>query len=154
MCIERKRERDLFKGLAHGIVETGKLKICKAERQGWPDAASQVQMQFGRRIPSSSVRSIFYSVFQLLEKRITYITEGNLHHSKSIDLNAVGVHACSVSQLCWTLGPRGLWLSRLLCPWDFPCKNISASWQFLLEGIFPAQGLNPQLLLGRWILYH
>ena len=33
MCIERKRERDLFKGLAHGIVETGKLKIYRAERQ-------------------------------------------------------------------------------------------------------------------------
>ena len=81
MYIERKRERDLFKGLAHGIVETGKLKICRAERQGWPDVASQVQMQSGRRIPSSSVRSIFYSVFQLLEKRITYITEGNLHYS-------------------------------------------------------------------------
>ena len=25
---------------------------------------------------------------------------------------------------------------------------------FLLQGIFPTHGLNPLLLLGRWILYH
>ena len=27
-------------------------------------------------------------------------------------------------------------------------------WHFLLQGIFPTQGLNPCLLLSRWILYH
>ena len=37
--------------------------------------------------------------------------------------------------------------------WDFPGKNIGVSCHFLLQGIFPTQGLN-HLLLGRQILYH
>ena len=35
--------------------------------------------------------------------------------------------------------------SRLLCPWDSPGKNTEASCHFLLQGIFPTQGLNPSL---------
>ena len=30
--------------------------------------------------------------------------------------------------------------------WDFPGKNIGVSYRFLLQGIFPTQGLNPCLL--------
>ena len=40
---------------------------------------------------------------------------------------------------------HGLKPSRLLCPWDFPGKNIGKSCHFLLQGIFPAQGLNLHL---------
>ena len=36
--------------------------------------------------------------------------------------------------------------TRLLCPRDFSGKNTGASCRFLLQGIFPTQGLNPQLL--------
>ena len=32
------------------------------------------------------------------------------------------------------------------CPWDFPGKNIGEGCHFLLQGIFPTQGLNPCLL--------
>ena len=35
---------------------------------------------------------------------------------------------------------------RLLCPWDFPVKNIGVGCHFLIQGIFPTQGLNPCLL--------
>ena len=35
---------------------------------------------------------------------------------------------------------------RLLCPWDFPGKNTGVGCQFLLQGIFLTQGLNPRLL--------
>ena len=35
---------------------------------------------------------------------------------------------------------------RLLCSWDFPGKNTRVGRHFLLQGIFPAQGLNPCLL--------
>ena len=43
---------------------------------------------------------------------------------------------------------------RLLCPWDFPDKNTGVGWQFLLQGVFPTQELNPGLLCCRQILYH
>ena len=36
--------------------------------------------------------------------------------------------------------------TRLLCPWDFPGKNVAVGCYFLLHGIFPAQGLNSHLL--------
>ena len=39
---------------------------------------------------------------------------------------------------------------RLLCPWDLPGKNTGVSCHTLLQGIFPAQGLNPGLLHCRW----
>ena len=36
--------------------------------------------------------------------------------------------------------------ARLLCPWDFPGKNIGVGCYFLLQGTFLTQGLNPSLL--------
>ena len=41
-----------------------------------------------------------------------------------------------------------------ICPWDFLGKNTGVSCHFLLQGIFPTQGLKPWLLHCRWILYH
>ena len=35
---------------------------------------------------------------------------------------------------------------RLLCSWDSPRKNTGVGCHFLLQGIFPTQGLNPCLL--------
>ena len=35
-----------------------------------------------------------------------------------------------------------------LCLWDFPGKNIGGNCHFLLQGIFPIQGLNPHCLLS------
>ena len=54
---------------------------------------------------------------------------------------------CLVAQSCPTLlWPHGLWPARLLCPRDFPGKNTGMRCHFLLQGIFPTQGLNPSLL--------
>ena len=36
--------------------------------------------------------------------------------------------------------------TRLVCPCDFPGKNTGMGCNFLLQGIFPTQGLNPCLL--------
>ena len=36
--------------------------------------------------------------------------------------------------------------ARLLCPWGFPDKNTGMGCHFLLQGIFPTQGLNMRLL--------
>ena len=41
-----------------------------------------------------------------------------------------------------SLRPQGLWPARL-CPWNFPRKNTGVGYHFLLQGIFPTQGLNP-----------
>ena len=55
------------------------------------------------------------------------------------------VHVCSIAKLCLTLfDPEShkAWTpARLLCPWDSPGKNTSMSGHFLLQGIFPTQGL-------------
>ena len=53
----------------------------------------------------------------------------------------------------WLLQPHALWSSRLLCPWDSPGKNTGVGCHFLLQRIFPTQGLNPGLLHCRQILY-
>ena len=45
-------------------------------------------------------------------------------------------------------------LTRLFCPWDFPGKNTGVGCHFLLQEIFPNQGLNPGLLRCRQMLYH
>ena len=52
-----------------------------------------------------------------------------------------------------SLLPHGLYLTRLLCPWNSPGKNTGVDNHFLLQGIFPTQGWNPGLLHCRQILY-
>ena len=42
--------------------------------------------------------------------------------------------------------PWTVWPTRLLCPWDFQGKNTGMGCHFLLQGIFPIQGLNLGLL--------
>ena len=63
-----------------------------------------------------------------------------------------GVHTpyCLVAQSCLILcdsvdcsHPCPL---KLLCPWDFPGKNIGEGCHFLLQRIFLTQGLNLRLL--------
>ena len=43
---------------------------------------------------------------------------------------------------------------RLLRPWDFSGKSTGVGSHFLLQEIFPTQGLNPGLLHSRQMLYH
>ena len=49
---------------------------------------------------------------------------------------------------------HGLQPTRLLCPWDFPGNTTGVDCQFLLQGIFPTQGLNRGLPHCRQTLYH
>ena len=53
-----------------------------------------------------------------------------------------------------SLRPHGLQSTRILCPWDFPGKNIGVGCHFLLQEIFPTQGLNSGLPHCRQTLYH
>ena len=50
-----------------------------------------------------------------------------------------------VAQSCVTLCNPRLEPTRLLHPWNFPGKSIGVGFHFLLQGIFPTQGLNPGL---------
>ena len=59
------------------------------------------------------------------------------------------VKSCPI--LC---NPMDCNLPSSLCPWDFPGKNTGVGCHFLLQGIFPTQGLNPSLSHCRQTLYH
>ena len=70
-------------------------------------------------------------------------------------LNNISVCVCmkwnevKVTQTYATLwGPHGLY-----SPWNAPGQNTGMGSCFLLQGIFPTQGLNPGLLHCRWIPY-
>ena len=65
-------------------------------------------------------------------------------------LNSFVLLLFSCSVVFNSLQPHGLKPTRLLCPRDFPGKNIGKGCHFLLQGIFPAQGLNSSL----WRLLH
>ena len=45
-----------------------------------------------------------------------------------------------------SLWPHGLQPTRLLCPWNSPSRNTGVGCHFLLQRIFPTQGLNLCLL--------
>ena len=49
--------------------------------------------------------------------------------------------SCSV--MSNSLGPHGLWPTRLLRSWDFPGKSTGVGCHFLLQGIFPDPGIKP-----------
>ena len=54
---------------------------------------------------------------------------------------------CLVVKSCPTLlQPHGQQPARLLCPWNFPSNKTGEGCHFLLQGIFPSQGLNQRLL--------
>ena len=78
-----------------------------------------------------------------------------LHHLPELAQSHVHWVVCVlVAQLWPTLcDSHGLQPTRLLCPWDFPDKDAGVGCRFLLQGIFPTQGLNPGLLHRRHILY-
>ena len=59
----------------------------------------------------------------------------------------------SRSVISSSLQPHGLYPTRLLCPWDSPGKKTGAGSHALLQGIFPTQGSNLDLLHCRQILY-
>ena len=81
---------------------------------------------------------------------------------KSITIHAIALswetewdYACVLTQSCLTLcDHKDCSPPRLLCPGDFPGKNSGMGCHFLLQRIFPTQGLNPGLPNCRQILYH
>ena len=54
---------------------------------------------------------------------------------------------------CELRSPHGLWPARLLCPCESPGEDAGVGCHFLLQGIFPTQGLNSSHLHCEQILY-
>ena len=69
------------------------------------------------------------------------------------NLSIVYMSVLSHSVISDSLRPRGLWPTRLLCPWDSLGKNAGVGCHFLLQGIFLTQGTNLGLLHWRQNLY-
>ena len=63
-------------------------------------------------------------------------------NDKSLKIQIVSCSVVSDSVILWTEP------TRLLCPWDSPCKNTVVGCHSLLQGIFPTQGWTPGLLQG------
>ena len=61
-----------------------------------------------------------------------------------------GLLCCMLSHSVMSNSVRPHDLSQrttLLCPWNFPGKNLGGGCYFLLQGIFPNQGSSPSCLL-------
>ena len=64
--------------------------------------------------------------------------------SQDVGISCWWWFSCSV--VSDSLQPYGLQSPRLLCPWDSPGNDTGVGCHFLLQGIFPTQGLNLHLL--------
>ena len=69
------------------------------------------------------------------------------------DLKVKESESVSHSVVSDSLQPHGLQPTRLLCPWNFPGKNIGVGCHSLLQGIFLIQRSNLGLLYCKQILY-
>ena len=74
--------------------------------------------------------------------RMTIRGQLHCHLGSRKGMNWSETHLVGSSSL-WS---HGLYPTRLLCPWYFPGKNTGIGCHFLLQGIFPTQGLNLGLL--------
>ena len=86
----------------------------------------------------SSLKSTVLGVFTL----------GKLADTRNQDSSSLEKESESHSVVSNSLQPHGLYN-----PWNFPGQNTGVGSLSLLQGIFPTQGSNPDLLHCRWILY-
>ena len=87
-----------------------------------------------------------------LPQNVAY-SEYSINANKQAGLRGgpITLYICPACVPSPTLWARGLWPSRLLCPWDSAGKNTRVGCRFVLQGIFLTQGSNPSLLcLLRW----
>ena len=112
---------------------------------------------------SSKASILQCSAFFIVQLSHPYMTTGKTIASTrwtfidkvmSLLLNMLSEWVSEVAQSCPTLwDPMDCSLARFLRPWDFPGKNTGVGCHFLLQEIFPTQGLNPGLLHCRQRLY-
>ena len=109
------------------------------------------QTEEPRGLPSIGLKRVGYDSStqqQLLLALVWYICYTLMNQCVCVLLSSV---------MSNSLQPYGLQSTRLLCPWNFLSKNTAVGCHFLLQGIFPTQGLNLVscvFCIGRQILYH
>ena len=69
-------------------------------------------------------------------------------------LCGLSLWVCQSFSCVQLLQPRGLYPTRLPCPWNSPSKNTRVGCRLFLQGIFPTQESNPGLVHCRQIIYH
>ena len=67
--------------------------------------------------------------------------------------NYTKVKVKSLSRARLFATPRIVACTKFLHPWDFQGKSTGVGYHFLLQGIFPTQGSNPDLSHCRQMLY-
>ena len=112
-------------------------------------------------LPSQS--RIIIALIQISRRLVIFF-----FHLMTCDMDCAFIHGFIVKQACFmpwhsdsflvcvcalcrsvmfnSLQSHGLYPSKILCPWNFPGKNTGAGCHFLLQGIFPTQGLKLHLL--------
>ena len=91
---------------------------------------------------------------ELKTQHFTYFTSQHFTgQTKSHGHNYLGRRVCWWSVMSDSLQSHGLYPPGSFVHGDSPGKNTGVGCHFLLQGIFPAQELNPGLLHCRQILY-
>ena len=93
----------------------------------------------------ATTQNLWDTVKAVLRGRFIAI-QAYLKKQEKSQINNLTLHLSEVKWSCSvmsnSLRPHG---SSLLHPWDFPGKSTGVGCHFLLQGIFPTQGLNPGL---------
>ena len=115
------------------------------------DAFKGQRNQYFQTTTNNWAKSVWFNVkwrYQLYQGEEITLTKTRGREIFKFYLFFNTIHTmCACSVMSDSLQPRILHLARFLCPWDSPAKNIGVGCHFLLQGIFPTQGLNPYLLL-------
>ena len=92
-------------------------------------------------------------VWLSLQHHGLYSPQPNLLPFSALTPRSTNCHGRLVAKLCPPLATLWTVAFGLLCPWGSPGKNTGVCCRFLLQGIFPTQGLNLGLLHCSWILH-
>ena len=143
--------------------ESGKLQSMGSQSQtrlsDFNVSVSHLYMTTGKTI-ALTMRTFVGKVMSLLLNMLCRFVIVFLPRSKRLLISWLQLPSTVVLVWKWShsvvsnsLQSHGLWPTRLLCPWDYPGKNAGVGCYFLLQGIFPTQGLNLGLLHCRQTLY-
>ena len=138
---------------------TQEKSLFQCKFKGRKGLKSQIEgTQGGILVYWVRVRLLVYSGLQLSGWVPLTLRRANCC-SQSTDLNIIASkgpsYVCLITQSCLTLCDPMDWSPPGSCVHgDSPGKNIGVGCHALLQGIFPTQGLNPDLPHCRQLLYH
>ena len=113
-----------------------------ARKIAWTEEPSRLQYMGSQRVGQDWART--HLKYNEQSKFPKIIPMKNFRISTQFDLltpwwSTARTHVCAV--MSDSLQSHGLQPTRLLCPCNFPSKNTGVDCHFLLQGIFPTQGI-------------